>query len=158
MENPRPAHLRPKSRPHCGRLASETRLLARCGAVWLAGGRVSAPGPISCTLFDLPVHAVTSSVSFALPQAARLTHSAAPPLQTATASLGCGLVQAAACYPPGISEAAQRRAGRHAEPHLSLRSASDATPRCRIHLRPRKNRQCRPLRTGTAQRCLEFGF
>ena len=46
-----PAHLRPKSRPHCGRLASETRLRAQCGAVWLAGARISAPRLLSCFLF-----------------------------------------------------------------------------------------------------------
>ena len=34
----------------------------------------------------------TSCISFILPQAAVFTHSAAPPLQTATAMLGCGLV------------------------------------------------------------------
>ena len=56
-------------------------------------------------------------------------HSAAPPLQTATASQGCGLVQGAAWYLPNTSGATRRRTGCHAECSLSLRSASACATR-----------------------------
>ena len=86
MENPRPAHLRPKSRPHCGRLASETRLRTQCGAVWLAGGRISDPRPLSCTFFDPPVH-LPLSVVLISPDGTHRPHA----FDTAAFAMDCGL-------------------------------------------------------------------
>ena len=79
-----PAHLRPKSRPHCGRLASETRLRAQCGQMYQVKAGAVTPG-LYPAFRRRKLH-----IPRFHPKRRKLAHSAAPPFPTGPTSLGSG--------------------------------------------------------------------